>query len=156
MEILERVLDGALNSVNAKDGSLLVRDGDTSELVFALVRGEAASGDLLWRRLPPGKGIVSWVVEHGQAAIVNDAHSDSRFYDALDQEFSFHTSSVLAAPIIGGGEVLGAIEVLNKRNGLLFEEPDRLRLAKLCKVAGDLLYAMIRELDRSGNNRDTR
>ena len=35
-----------------------------------------------------------------------------------------------------GGEVLGATEVLNKRNGLLFEEPDRLRLARLYKVAG--------------------
>ena len=154
MEILERILDGALKSVHAEDGSLLVRDDDTKELVFALVHGNATSQDLLWRRLHAGKGIVSWVVEHGEAAGVNDTHTDRRFYDALDREFSFQTRSVLAAPIIAGEEVLGAIEVLNKQNGLLFGESDRLRLAQLCRVAGDLLYAMIRELDRKDTSWD--
>lgn len=148
MEILERILDSALATVHAKDGSLLVRDDETDELVFALVRGEAASKDLLWRRLPAGKGIASWVVENAEAAVVNDTQTDQRFYGKLDQELKFETSSILAAPIIGGKEVLGAIEVLNKRSGLLFDERDRLRLSQLCRVAGDLLYAMIRELDR--------
>ena len=156
MEILERILDSALKTVHAKDGSLLVRDDETDELVFALVRGEAASKDLLWRRLPAGKGIASWVVANGEAAVVNDTHTDRRFYGELDQELSFETNSILAAPIIGGDEVLGAIEVLNKRNGLLFDERDRLRLSQLCRVAGDLLYAMIRELDRKEPDWDRR
>ena len=115
-----------------------------------------ASKDLLWRRLPAGKGIASWVVEHGEAAVVNDIQNDGRFYAQLDQELKFETSSILAAPIIGGDEVLGAIEVLNKCNGMLFDERDRLRLSQLCRVAGDLLYAMIRELDRKEPDCDRR
>ena len=79
MEILERILDSALTTVHAKDGSLLVRDDETDELVFALVRGDAASKDLLWRRLPTGKGIASWVVENAEAAVVNDTQTDKRF-----------------------------------------------------------------------------
>ena len=156
MEILERILDSALETVHANDGSLLVRDDETDELVFALVRGKAANTDLLWRRLPAGKGIASWVLERAEAAVVNDTQTDTRFYGQLDQELEFETNSILAAPIIGGDEVLGAIEVLNKRSGMLFDERDRQRLSQLCRVAGDLLYAMIQELDRKEPDWDRR
>ncbi len=149
MEILENVLDRALRAVNAKDGSLLVRDEETDELVFALVQGDASNKDLRWRRLPPGEGIASWVVRNGEAAVVNDTHTDKRFYEGLDKEFEFRTNSLLAAPIIGGGEVLGAIELLNKRDGQLFDDNDRERLASMCRFAGELLYSLIRRLDIS-------
>tara|TARA_B100000029_G_scaffold463123_1_gene496179 strand:- start:426 stop:710 length:285 start_codon:yes stop_codon:yes gene_type:complete len=40
MEILERVLSSAVVTVHARDGSLLVRDDESGELVFAIVHGE--------------------------------------------------------------------------------------------------------------------
>ncbi len=143
MGILEMILDHALRAINAADGSVLVRDEHTGELVFALVQGDVPDRDLLWRRLPPGKGIASWVAKNGATALVNDAGADNRFYAGLDRELKFSTHSILAAPIIAGKEVLGVIEVLNKRDGMLFEEDDRVRLSGLCQVAGDLLFSLI-------------
>jgi GAF domain-containing protein len=148
MEILERILMSALITVHAKDGSLLVRDDDTNELVFAIVQGERPNNALLWRKIPPGKGIASWVAEHRCAAIVNDTGEDSRFYGGLDQELAYATHSILAAPIVFGDELLGVIEVLNKRNSEPFNERDKDRLTELCNVAGEILGAMIRQMGR--------
>jgi len=148
MEILERILMSALITVHAKDGSLLVRDDDTNELVFAIAQGERPNKDLLWRRIPSGKGIASWVAENRQAAIVNDTGEDSRFYGGLDEELSYDTHSILAAPIVSDDELLGVIEVLNKRNAGPFNEHDKDRLAELCKVAGEILGVMIRQMER--------
>lgn len=144
MDIMRDVLQNTLKAIHARDGSLLVRDEATNELVFALVEGDGPKGNILWRRLPAGQGIAGWVVENRRAAIVNNVLSDDRFYAKFDEEGAFRTRSVLAAPIIGGAQVLGVIEVLNKRDDMLFNSGDRARLSLICRVAGELLYRMFR------------
>ena len=61
-ELLGQVLDNALRAISAEDGSLLVPDERTGELVFLLVRGKQPQEKLLGLRLPPGKGVAAWVV----------------------------------------------------------------------------------------------
>ena len=56
MDLLSDVLQNALSAINAKDGSLLVLDEDTDELVFVLTRGDIPRDKLAWRRIPPGEG----------------------------------------------------------------------------------------------------
>lgn len=145
IELLSEVLKNALDTINAKDGSLLVLDEDTRELVFVVAHGDLPSKELLWRRIPPGKGIGSWVVENERAVIVNDVQSDERFYSGLDQEFEFKTRSMLAVPIIGGGQTLGVIEVLNKRDGKLFNTDDQTLLTLMCRFSGELLNSVIQQ-----------
>ena len=145
MELLAEVLENALKAINAKDGSLLVLDEDTEELVFVLTQGEVPQDRLAWRRIPPGEGIAGWVAANRQATIVNDAQMDDRFFNAVDQEFDFKTASVLAAPLIGGGEVLGVVEVLNKQGSHLFNTGDQTLLTLLCRFAGELLYSLVKK-----------
>lgn len=150
MDIMRDVLQNTLKAIHARDGSLLVRDEATNELVFALIEGDVPQEKILWRRLPPGQGIAGWVVENRRPTIVNDVLSDDRFYAKLDHEGTFKTRSVLAAPIIGGGQVLGVIEVLNKRDDMVFNSGDRARLTLICRVAGELLCKMIGSLNLPG------
>ncbi len=145
MDLLGEVLKNALETINAKDGSLLVLDEDTQELVFVVAHGDLPSDKLHWRRVPRGEGIGGWVVENRKAVIVNDVQSDERFYSDLDEEFEFKTKSMLAAPIIGGGQVLGVIEVLNKRDGKLFNTDDQTLLTLMCRFSGELLNTMIQQ-----------
>ena len=151
MDIMRDVLRNTLKAIHARNGSLLVRDEATNELVFALIEGDVPKDDILWRRLPPGQGIAGWVVEHRRPTIVNDAVSDDRFYAELEQKGSFRTRSVLAAPIIGAGQVLGVIEVLNKRDDMVFNSGDRARLSLMCRVAGELLHRMIGRIKLPGS-----
>lgn len=145
MELLSDVLANALTTIDASDGSLLVLDEDSSELVFVITHGEASSEQLAWQRLPPGEGIAGWVAKNRRATIVNDAQADDRFYPAMDKELGFKTQSVLAAPIIGGGRVLGVIEMLNKKDDKLFSVGDQTLLTLMCRFAGELLYTVIQQ-----------
>ncbi|MGI9333493.1 MAG: GAF domain-containing protein [Gammaproteobacteria bacterium] len=145
--LLDEVLGHAMSAVGARDGSLLALDEDTGELVFVVARGEASMG-LLWRRLPPGEGIAGWVAENRRATIVNEATLDERFYRRLDRELQFKTRSVLAAPLIGGGQVLGVVELLNKQRDEmltdeLFNKSDETLLLLLCLFAGELLDSVV-------------
>jgi GAF domain-containing protein len=145
MELLSEVLRNALQTIGASDGSLLVLDEDSDELVFVITHGETAKKQLAWQRLPPGEGIAGWVAKNRRATIVNDVQADDRFYPAMDLELGFKTLSVLAAPIIGGGRVLGVIEMLNKKKDKLFSVGDQTLLTLMCRFSGELLFTVIQQ-----------
>lgn len=145
LDLLEDTLGNALETINAKDGSLLVLDEDTEELVFVVAHGDVPQEELRWRRIPPGEGIAGWVAQNGRATIVNDTKTDQRFYSGVDDEFHFQTESILAAPIIGGGRVLGVLEMLNKQGGVPFSASDQTLLTIMCRFAGELLYTMVQQ-----------
>jgi len=142
--LLSGVLDNALETINASDGSLLAVDEETAELVFVLAKGKVPLEQLAWKRIPPNTGIAGWVAHNRQATIVNDVAKDQRFYAEVDREVDFHTNSILAAPLVAGPRVLGVIEVLNKRDGKLFNEEDLILLSLICRFAGELLDGVVR------------
>jgi GAF domain-containing protein len=144
-ELLHGVLCSALQTIGASDGSMLVLDEDSNELVFVITHGDVATEQLTWQRLPPGTGIAGWVSSNCRATIVNDAQTDDRFYPAMDRELGFKTQSVLAAPMIGGGRVLGVIEMLNKKNGKLFSVGDQRLLTLMSRFSGELLFTVIKQ-----------
>jgi GAF domain-containing protein len=137
--LLDRALYIALTVIDAKDGSLMVLDEETGELVFVLAHGDVEQGKLIGVRLPPGEGIAGWVAKQGKPAIVNDARRDPRFLPIIDEVFDFVTESILAAPIACRGRMLGVIEVLNKHSGQAFSPGDQVLLQLLCRFAGEIL-----------------
>ena len=147
LELLSQVLDSAIRAIDAKDGSLLVPDEETGELVFVLVQGESTKANLVGRRLPAGRGIAGWVAANRRGATVNNVPADERFYPELDVELDYRTSSMLAAPLLGGNRLLGVIEVLNKRDGKLFSTGNLTVLSMMCRFAGELLHSVISEVE---------
>jgi signal transduction protein with GAF and PtsI domain len=147
--VLEHVLDNAIRAVNARDGSILVPDRRTRELVFVIVRGDEPHIELVGRRLSPGEGIAGWVAENRRPAIVNNATADDRFFPGMDRELAYKTHSILAAPLVGAGRMLGVVEVLNKRDGRFFSIGNKTLLNLMCRFAGEMLYTMVRDLDLS-------
>lgn len=142
MELLEGILRNALDAIGAEDGSLLILDEDTRELVFVLALGDVPSDRFAGMRLPAGTGIAGWVAERREATVVDDVHNDPRFYPKVDEAMRFQTRSILAAPITGAGRVLGVIEVLNKDLGRGFTADDLSLLTLLCRFAGELLESL--------------
>ncbi len=120
--------------LDAEEGSLLLLDDDTGELIFSYAAGPAGQ-QLLGQRLPAGKGIAGFVASTGQAAIVNNAGADGRFYGALDGDTGFNTRSILAVPLRGLDGVRGVIEVLNRRDDAPFTDEDRALLEALADQA---------------------
>ena len=147
LTLLSQVLDSAIRAIGARDGSLLVPDTDTGELVFVLVQGGATKASLIGRRLPAGRGIAGWVAENRRGTTVNNVPADDRFYPELDVEFDYRTSSMLAAPLLGGNRLLGVVEVINKQDGKLFSTGNLTLLTLMCRFAGELLHSLISEVE---------
>lgn len=138
LTLLDGTLEYALALLDAGDGSLMLIDEETDELVFVLVRGsqrETLPGFRFDRR----KGIAGWVAEHAESAIVNNVRTDRRFLADVDKRFAFETHSLVAVPLVARGHVLGVIEVLNKRTGEGFTDDDASLLSILATLAASAL-----------------
>jgi signal transduction histidine kinase len=86
--------------------------------------------------MPADRGIAGWVVSHGVPQIVNDVEQDSRWYDAISRETEFTNHSLACVPIRVRDRIIGAIQLLNKRNGQHFTEQDVQLLTTLAAHAG--------------------
>jgi GAF domain-containing protein len=121
--LLDDLLASALGVLGASDGSLLLRDDETSELAFAVVHGEARD-KLKGYRLPAGRGIAGWVASNKEPAVVQDVRKDKRFYPRVDETFGFRTQTLIAVPLLDGERVLGVIEAVNKHTEREFSTED--------------------------------
>ena len=132
LQLMDDLLASALAVVGASDGSLLLLDEETNELVFAVVRGQARER-LRGYRLPPGRGIDGWVAANRQAQVVHDVRADPRFFPDVDETFGFETHTLACVPLLDGDRVLGVIEALNKATarGFLPQDHDLLLVVAL-------------------------
>jgi len=128
------IIEQAQELFNAEEGSLLVLDEQTGELVFSYASGPAGH-QLLGQRLPSGAGVAGYVASSGRPAVVNNARGDGRFYSAPDGDTGFLTRSLLAVPLRGLDGIKGVIEILNRHNDAPFTEEDRALLESIADQA---------------------
>lgn len=122
-EVLEHALESAAGLLRAEASSVFLRDPVTEELVFYAITGEKKFV-LEGLRVPRGQGIVGWVVENRRPLLVPDASKDPRFFSTIDKKFGFQTRTLICVPLITKERVLGALEVLNCRDGGQFSQED--------------------------------
>lgn len=138
LALLGDLLASVLTVVNASDGSLMLVDEETKELVFAVVHGQAKER-LTGYRLSHGSGIAGWVASHRQPQIVQDVRRDTRFSPLVDETFDFKTRSLVAIPLVDGERVLGVIEALNKTSERAFTQVDHDLLRVVAQLAATAL-----------------
>lgn len=131
--VLRQILELTTKVLDAAEGSILLQSENHDGLSFALTLGEEARG-LHGLDLAPGQGIAGWVVEQNRGALVPHAAADPRFYAGVDQHTGFTTESLLGAPLRHQGEVIGVIEIVNRRRGN-FTEGDLRLLEAVASIA---------------------
>jgi two-component system NtrC family sensor kinase len=115
-EVLPHVLELTCFALDAEEGSILLRDPATEELVFAQTLSDASTA-LRGRRLAMGQGVAGWIAQQRRSVLINDVHRDGRWYAGLDLTTGFATQSLVGAPLIYHGELTGVLEVVNKQHG---------------------------------------
>jgi GAF domain-containing protein len=135
---LGKVLYTAMKAMDAADGSLMLVDYNTDELVFAVVKGRLQS-KLRGYRIPKTVGVAGWVATHAEPLIVGHPRLDDRFYSRVDETFGFETTSLVCAPLLGQDKVIGVIEVLNKFSQQAFNEVDLDLLTILAHIAAEAI-----------------
>ncbi len=122
--LLQNILDSAVQILDCEAGSLFMVDDDTQELVFTVTVGPSSS-DLIGQRLPAGKGIVGKAAETRAPVIENNARKSKGWAGETDEQTGFLTEALIAIPLQVKENVLGVIEMVNKKNGLPFTEEDK-------------------------------
>ncbi|MBI3915216.1 MAG: GAF domain-containing protein [Chloroflexi bacterium] len=134
-EVLNLFFERVNALFNVEAGSLLLLDPQTNELVFEVVHGGAGES-LLHKRMRSDKGIVGWVTMHGESVLVPDVRQDARWFSEVDSATRYVTRSILSAPIRVQARTIGAIELINRRNGNPFNETDQKLLEMFAVSAG--------------------
>src|SRR5215210_6625638 len=113
-EVLAQVMD-TLSQLLPYDaaGIYIIRrdphlsEGGTTSLVF---HAEAVRGydieEMMELRLKLGEGLIGWVAQTGEAAVVSDVSADQRYVNARKE-----TRSEVVAPIISNDEVIGVFDL---------------------------------------------
>jgi len=121
---LDRTLREAVqriaSAMQSEAAAVFLLEGDR-----LVCRACAGPSDILGLSLGRGEGIVGRAVAQNTCQMVRDAHDDPDFTGKVDSRTGFVTHSVLCTPLATGDGPIGALQVLNKRDGGLFDEHDR-------------------------------
>ena len=117
--------------MEADRSTLYLLSEDRESLWSRLAQGD----DSVEIRLQPGEGIAGWVVASGETLNIPDAYKDPRFQPAFDRKSGYRTRTILCMPMRNhDGETIGAVQVLNKREGT-FDAGDESLLGALASQA---------------------
>jgi serine/threonine protein kinase len=139
-ETLRIILKTATTETDAERGTIFLKDPGTEELVSQILEG----GSVNPIRLPIGTGVAGVAAQTGKVVNIADAYRDSRFDKRTDASSGFRTETLLAAPMrTPSGEIVGVVEILNKRRRAFTREDEEF-LAEVATHAA-LAVAGVRE-----------
>jgi transcriptional regulator with GAF, ATPase, and Fis domain len=121
-ELLEAMLDDVIDLTHADKGLLLLVEGDSQESRRLVVRAarNVQKGALADAHGGVSDSIVRQVIDSGRAVIVSDALADTTFGQSASV-IAMRLSSVMCAPLLSQGQVIGALYVGNDKIKHLFE-----------------------------------
>ncbi|CAF0810993.1 unnamed protein product [Rotaria sordida] len=135
--VMLKIMSYAKKLVNADRASLFMVDSRTKELyarIFDIGREEhdildsaamsdkdgqkcSSNDERACIRFPMDKGIAGYVATTGKTLNIIDAYSDNRFNRDIDQKTGYKTKTLLCMPIMIQGNVIGVVQMINKKNG---------------------------------------
>jgi HD-GYP domain-containing protein (c-di-GMP phosphodiesterase class II) len=120
-KVLSQLLDLAVEITSTEAGSILLRRGD----YIVVEAAEGPKANLLTDlKLPLGTGIAGWVAKTGVPLLSNDVKKDERWDSRIAEAIQYETRNILCLPIKAGSDVIGVLELINKRNEKDFVQDD--------------------------------
>lgn len=101
---------------------LLDKGGENLTIVAAQGLSEEVKRDAV---VKVGEGLSGWVAREGRPLLIHDMENDSRFRHILRRPREhYNSSSLLSVPLMVQSNIMGVINVNNKRNGEPFTSRD--------------------------------
>lgn len=156
-ELLDRLLQRAMDLTHAEAGALLLREeNNEDDLYFRVARGER-SESLQHTTIPIGRGIVGWVAMHREPVMTETPSLDPRHDPTFGARIGVPPRNMLAVPLIHASkdrdECLGALEVLNRRGETKFDDADRQILTLIAGQASKAIVIARARLEREQSGR---
>ncbi len=124
--LLQLILSEVTKVMEADRSSLFLVDRERNELWSKIAQGL----EVREIRIKIGMGISGYVAQTGKTVNIQDAYNDPRFNQETDRRTGYRTHSILCVPMLNKmNEVIGVLQVLNKRDGVFTREDEELLLA---------------------------
>ena len=133
---LHAVLQAAVDATAATSGWVLAARGDRAEVVAA--RGERA-GEAMGVTVELGTGTAGFVIASGQPLALSPRTDDPRSGEGVAAALGRHPTGILCVACAAGGEVLGALELIDREGGSPFRIDDVEIVTVLADIAGAIL-----------------
>jgi len=122
-DMLRVLVEITTKEIHADRGTIFLNDPETGELYSRVAQGNFQREI----RIINNTGIAGHVFSTGESLIVHDAYTDDRFNSAVDEKTGYTTKSILCVPIrTMKGEIIGAVQMLNKKKGRFNKEDMKL------------------------------
>lgn len=133
-DLLERIIEELVATIDAERGTLYLVDNETGELCSRILpQNEQTPSEI---RLKMGEGVAGYVAATGRILNIRDAYSDPRFNQAFDSMTGYRSSTILAAPMINHRQkTIGVVQLLNKKGGTFSSRDERLLTAMAAQAA---------------------
>ena len=121
-DALRTSLDEVVKAVGAEAGTIWSYNitGDKRIYPSFWIGG----ADLTGLSLAAGEGIAGAVVQSGKTTVVKDCQKDPRWAGRFDAATGFVTRSMVCVPLANKYEVIGCIQIINKKDGTLYNDED--------------------------------
>ena len=130
--------------------NLWLVDAGANELYFAHQAGNdpTTAQDA---RVPLGVGLLGRAAERGEPCLVADAALEPELEERRQSIPEFTLRTVMYAPLVYGEEVMGVMEVVNKKDGSPFDEDALFFFSSICEQAAIALKnARLLDAERRG------
>jgi len=126
--LLKYILNQAIEVTAAEKGSIMLHDPDTNQLSVRVLAGlqdkdyqqKVNNNEIKCKTFEPGEGVAGTVFQTGEPAFINKTLEDKRFVEC---GASF-TNSIACIPMKVYEDIIGVINVTNKKNGDVFTNED--------------------------------
>jgi adenylate cyclase len=121
--VLKALVEITVRTLECDRGTVFLNDAETGELY-----SRVAQGDLVREiRILNTSGLAGHVFQTGESVVSEDPYADARFNRQVDDWTGYTTRNLACVPVrTASGEMIGAIQCLNKHTGSF--TPDDLRL----------------------------
>ncbi|MBA7612347.1 hypothetical protein ES703_19583 [subsurface metagenome] len=101
----------------------MLLDKEKNELYFKASLGKK-SQEIKKYKVKVGQGIAGWVAKKGESLIIPDVDRDNRWQKYFDNATKFKTKSIICVPLILEKEIVGVMEIINKKDNTYFDKND--------------------------------
>jgi hypothetical protein len=122
-ELIEAVVRTAAAVFEAASVSIALADSQTGELRYVAVWGAVAK-EVLGVRVPAGHGIVGATVTSGMPEAIPDCARDPRFAGDVAGEIGYMPVTMLVVPLLRGSRCVGALQIVDRRDGNVYDAGD--------------------------------
>jgi signal transduction protein with GAF and PtsI domain len=109
-ETCKSILDAVIEEMDADNCSLMLKDPSSNVLILRAARGREDTRSNYYspefspsKRFEVGEGIAGWVVERGEALIIDDVSLDPQFVEIEDSRSQVRSAGTLLHFNPGGG-----------------------------------------------------